>query len=216
VTSDVDLDHLAVCPHGGPEPVTHTPWTGATRGVLVLRDPLMRWLPARPLWNQHAYHMTNIRDDLSVPIAPAPSWLAGNSFRVNFTPGTPPAPHPQIDLTARLLPARLPRDCRDPWPLSGEICNRGTGVAAAPILGTFYDGRPETGGLPICTAMISRPLLPGACAALFCEWSPPPGRPSDVYLRAGDDGKGGRRDEQCRLTNDLSAGQRLACFNPPS
>jgi hypothetical protein len=37
----------------------------------------------------------------------------------------------------------------------------------------------------------------------------------DLYLRVGDDGKGGRVAEQCRDENDVSMQPNLACFNTP-
>src|SRR5262249_8645632 len=35
--------------------------------VTVLRDAEDRWIPARRIWNQHAYHVTNIREDSTLP-----------------------------------------------------------------------------------------------------------------------------------------------------
>ena len=44
------------------------------------------WGPARSLWNQHSYHITNINDDLSVPISEPDSWGAHNTYRAQATP----------------------------------------------------------------------------------------------------------------------------------
>ncbi|MBA2664090.1 MAG: hypothetical protein H0U74_17500 [Bradymonadaceae bacterium] len=35
---------------------------GASRGVRVIRDRHNRWVSTRPVWNQHAYHVTNVCD----------------------------------------------------------------------------------------------------------------------------------------------------------
>lgn len=215
VTSDVDPDFFAVCTSGGyPEPETHARWTGWSRGVFVFSDPRKTWLPARPLWNQHAYHITHINDDLSVPAVPTPSWLAHNTYRHNLALGAP-VPRLQLDLTARLLRTRLPRECSAPWPLQGELCNRGTAPAPAPVYATFYEGSPAAGGSPICTAATTAALLPGDCQAVGCDWAPPPTHKAELYLRAGDDGKGMRQSGQCKSGNDLSAPQSLACFDSP-
>mgnify|MGYP000039929461 CR=1 FL=1 len=215
VTSDADTDFLAVCTNGGhPEPETHAPWSGWSRGIFVLSDPLQKWLPARPLWNQHAYHISHINDDLRVPAAPPPSWLTHNTYRQNLTLGAA-APRLQIDLTARLLPTQLPRDCALPWPLLGEVCNRGTAPALPPVSATFYDGPPDGGGVPVCTAATRAPLAAGSCQVVGCLWSPPPTRKTDLYLRAGDDGQGMRQPGQCNRGNDVSAPQSLSCFNTP-
>lgn len=52
-----------------------------THGIVVVGDATSSWSPARPIWNQHAYSITNIRDDGRVPSAPLPSWSSVNSFR---------------------------------------------------------------------------------------------------------------------------------------
>jgi hypothetical protein len=45
------------------------------------------WGPARSLWNQHTYHITNINDDLNVPANEPDSWEDHNTYRAQFTPG---------------------------------------------------------------------------------------------------------------------------------
>lgn len=47
-------------------------------GIVIIGDADDSWAPARPVWNQHAYSVTNIADDGSVPVNLAPNW---NSFR---------------------------------------------------------------------------------------------------------------------------------------
>ncbi len=53
------------------------------------------WADSRPVWNQHAYHMTHINDDLSVPTSPTTHWTANNTFRaaqnssIEDVPGAP-------------------------------------------------------------------------------------------------------------------------------
>jgi hypothetical protein len=39
------------------------------------------WADSRPVWNQHAYSMTHINDDLSVPMTQVDSWSDNNTFR---------------------------------------------------------------------------------------------------------------------------------------
>ena len=38
-------------------------------------------MPARRIWNQHTYHVTNIREDGTVPQYEPPSWKDLNTFR---------------------------------------------------------------------------------------------------------------------------------------
>ena len=41
------------------------------------------WVAARPLWNEHGYHIDNINDDGTIPRREAPSWRTHNTFRLN-------------------------------------------------------------------------------------------------------------------------------------
>ena len=54
--------------------------------VRVFRDPDDRWAPARRIWNQHSYHVTNIREDATIPQFEIPSWQAANTYRINSSP----------------------------------------------------------------------------------------------------------------------------------
>ncbi len=43
------------------------------------------WGSARPVWNQHTYHITNINDDLSITYQETNNWEAGNTFRAQLS-----------------------------------------------------------------------------------------------------------------------------------
>jgi hypothetical protein len=49
--------------------------------VQIVRDAQDRWVPARRIWNQHAYHVTNVREDGTIPQFETPSWELLNTFR---------------------------------------------------------------------------------------------------------------------------------------
>src|SRR5438067_12716938 len=51
--------------------------------VTVYSDETNRWIPARRIWNQHAYHVTNVREDGTIPKQMKNSWQALNTFRTN-------------------------------------------------------------------------------------------------------------------------------------
>ncbi|RZN35678.1 MAG: hypothetical protein EF813_08410 [Methanosarcinales archaeon] len=40
------------------------------------------WRAARPIWNQHTYHITNINDDATVPVVETNNWDVFNNYRV--------------------------------------------------------------------------------------------------------------------------------------
>ncbi len=51
--------------------------------VQVIRDKEDRWIQARRIWNQHTYHVTNVREDGHIPQFEKPSWQGLNTFRTN-------------------------------------------------------------------------------------------------------------------------------------
>jgi hypothetical protein len=52
-----------------------------SRGITVIGDADDSWAPARPVWNQHAYSISNVEDDASIPVKPEANWSRWNSFR---------------------------------------------------------------------------------------------------------------------------------------
>jgi len=54
-------------------------------GITVIGDVTSTWAPARPIWNQFNYHITNIEDDGSVPAVQQKNWLTYNNFRTGGT-----------------------------------------------------------------------------------------------------------------------------------
>ncbi len=77
VVVDVDGDGLTeiVVPNGG----THS--DAEATGLYVLGSADGSWATNRRVWNQHAYSVTNVDDDLGVPATPTPNWPTWNTFR---------------------------------------------------------------------------------------------------------------------------------------
>jgi hypothetical protein len=51
--------------------------------VQVIRDVEDRWIQARRIWNQHTYHVTNVREDGTIPQVEPHHWELLNTFRTN-------------------------------------------------------------------------------------------------------------------------------------
>ncbi|MEM6289804.1 MAG: VCBS repeat-containing protein [Myxococcota bacterium] len=51
--------------------------------VQVVSDASDRWIQARRIWNQHSYHVTNVREDGTIPQFEPPNWETLNTFRSN-------------------------------------------------------------------------------------------------------------------------------------
>ena len=55
-------------------------------GLTVYSDTWNNWVRTRRIWNQHAYHVTNINEDGSVPQHEEANWLKYNNYRQNVQP----------------------------------------------------------------------------------------------------------------------------------
>jgi len=77
VIADVDGDGQAEIVVG------HNPYQGGKTfyGLTVFGDADSSWTGTRDLWNQHAYHITNVNEDGSIPREADTNWDAYNNFR---------------------------------------------------------------------------------------------------------------------------------------
>ncbi|MFN0317839.1 MAG: FG-GAP-like repeat-containing protein, partial [Burkholderiales bacterium] len=56
---------------------------GIYAGVRAFQSVNNTWTSARPMWNQYAYHVTNVNEDGSIPLVEQNSWQAHNTYRAN-------------------------------------------------------------------------------------------------------------------------------------
>lgn len=117
--ADVDND--------GQVEIIMTHGSGPRAGVTVYGDADGTWPPGRPVWNQHAYTITNVEDDGGIPVAQVPNWNEYNNFRSGDA-GLPPAQWNDVE-------AEIVEVCRDECPdtlyLLVRVWNRGTEEIAA-------------------------------------------------------------------------------------
>ncbi len=144
-------------------------------GLRVYRDTADRWVDSRRIWNQHAYFVTNVEEDGTIPRTSAMrrNWReAGlDNFRQNVQGDRPSGVAP--DLTSR---ADAVVDCAaDGGPrLRAMVCNRGAEPVGAGLSVGFYDGDPAAGGSRLCRARTEDVLMPGGCEEVSCVWSDVP------------------------------------------
>lgn len=79
VVADVDND-------GSAEIVVSVEAPGSP-AIMVIRDANDGWVPARRIWNQHAYHVTNVREDGTIPQHQPKNWEHLNTFRTQAQRG---------------------------------------------------------------------------------------------------------------------------------
>lgn len=158
-------------------PPAGTPGTGNTcraahphgiQGIRVYADAKDLWVRSRTIWNQHAYAVTHVEDDGTIPRAS--SWKNNweqpelNNFRQNV-PGTPDT-QGQPDLTAGPSSFMCAGATAT---LTVPICNRGSDPVGLGIAVAFYHL-----GKKVCGAKTTKPLNPGECEELSCDWKDAP------------------------------------------
>ena len=154
-------------------------------GIRVYSDAADRWVGSRTIWNQHAYHVTNVDEDGAIPITADINWTTPglNNFRANVQGSGRPDDAP--DSTARTTPVRCGGD--GSATLEAQTCNRGTEPIGAGMSVGFYATEVSDANL-ICRATTAGVLMPGDCELVSCVWADPPTeRPGvDVIVVADD------------------------------
>lgn len=197
---------------GADEADIGVPWTGLTSGVYVYRDPEDAWVATRALWNQHAYHITNVEDDGAIPTEEEPSWSAYNSYRQNLPGEEIPPPPAAADLTvgpaAKIDPTT---GCPDEYLLDVVVHNRGAAPAPAPVGVAFYEGEEPSAEALICATQTTMDLAPGGEEPVSCTWMDPPEAWTIVTVVVDDDGAGAGAIEECREANNVHRLQVVGC-----
>jgi hypothetical protein len=124
---------------------------GNLQGVRVFEGGQGEWMPTRPIWNQHAYHIDNINDDGSIPAVEAQGWQTHNSYRANAAIAR--QAEPVADLTAGALHL-LDNGIGQPASLRVRVGNAGSALATGIAIVNFHDGDPNAGGTLLGSAPI--------------------------------------------------------------
>ena len=160
IVVDVDGDGYPeiVVPNGGGH------YSDPKTGLFVLGSDApggRGWLGGRQVWNQHAYNIVNVNDDLSIPTVPESNWPYHNNFRsgdVNpvYADNAPDAV-PLVD--------SCPWDCDDGvLRLQIRLANQGTATLRHDMKLTVYDTETDD---PIVMENISPPIEPGQVSSPF-------------------------------------------------
>ena len=106
-----------------------------SRGLYVLGPTEGNWAMSRQTWNQYAYSITNIDDDLQVPLVPEPNWLTYNNYR-----NADPQPAPGWLLTDLYPIAEIcPTECPvGPYTVVAAVANQGTKSTYHPVQLSVY------------------------------------------------------------------------------
>ncbi|MGZ3422750.1 MAG: FG-GAP repeat domain-containing protein [Polyangiales bacterium] len=103
-------------------------------GIRVFGDTAGKWVRTRRVWNEHAYHVTNVGEDGTIPKDEPKNWTTAglNNFRQNKQPGD--------EFSA--IDAIVSIDAICPGPTALAVTVRNVGQAAMPpgAVATVYKG----------------------------------------------------------------------------
>ncbi|MCB9596456.1 MAG: VCBS repeat-containing protein [Sandaracinaceae bacterium] len=207
---DVDADGNAEIVFAGNAAVNRCAaipgYDGNRAGIRVFRDAADNWVGTRPVWNQHTYHITNVRQDLSVPAREQANWRRFNNFRQN----------PQSFDAPNLVPADLTTDavgCPTSLVLTATIRNDGAVAVGAGLPVSFYLGTAAAPGRLLATERTTAPIPAGGStmiSATVMLAMAELGRDLPWFVRADDVGDGTGEQNEC-LEDDNTLDALYSC-----
>ena len=213
VDADGNSEIVAVANNRSPTLVTQCQtadpaWDGAREGVFVYGDARDQWVRTRRVWNQHAYHVTNVAADGTVPRDEPHNWETPglNNYRQNAQgEGVFNAPDLEVGLEVALT------GCPDSVTLRARVRNVGNLGVSAGVPVTFYEGTLAMPGGVIGTVSTAVDLLPGASTLVEIEAPLVGDPPYEFHVRVDDDGAGASIVEECREDNNDSELGEVDC-----
>ncbi len=157
------------------------------------------WPPARPIWNQHTYHITNIRDDAGVPQVEANNWESHNNYRTQAPPALVER-KPDLVITKVLCDRANNR-------VGYVIRNAGDAPASA-----GHDTALYVGGTFICNDEVSVNLAPGDAHTAWFDcytWPSQPCAAISVRICADRGNEVDEKDETNNCTDDRCSCNRV-------
>ena len=170
--------------------------------VKAFRSNVFPWVPTRAIWNQYAYFVTNINENLSIPPMQQPHHLVGspplgttgrlNNFLKQIGPfdNEGNAVHPAADVYANILDAGGD-DCvtQDSLTLTIRFYNNGDLSFPALLPFAVYEGNPEVSATLVGAYTIPVAVIPGDSADVsikiaYADLT----LPSNLFVIGNDDG----------------------------
>jgi hypothetical protein len=185
-----------------------------TSGVRIFGDANGNWVRTRRIWNQHAYHVTNVNEDGTIPAVEPANILQPklNNFRQNVQPlGEFSAP----DLVVSIGPI-----CSGAYGLVARVQNLGSASVPPGVPVGFYAGDPTLGGfeLPGSPVVTTKVLYSAEAQDVILPLPIPPAGIQDgsTPIYAVVDDKGMHAWHECRTDNNVSAAGNGQCKGGPN
>jgi hypothetical protein len=176
-----------------------------------------RWVSSRPIWNQHAYSVTNVGDNGEIPRSSLVknNWTESglNNFRQNVQGAL--GKLLLADFTVELT--NLDEVCQKSGTItvSAKVCNRGTNPAPDGVQVAFSSvSKTAPGdagnGTPLCSATTQTTLQVGMCTVVQCDATI--ADDMNIFVTVDPD----NQIADCHPATNRSAGSILICPPPIS
>jgi hypothetical protein len=168
-------------------------------GIRVWRDANDGWVNTRGIWNQHAYSVTNVNEDGTIPAYPDTNWMEPglNTFRSNSQgTGTTTA-----FAAPDLVVADVTGVCIDGTyevVLNAHIHNQGQAPVAPGLEVAFYLGDPSGSGAVYLGSGFTASVIPALGGTDVSLQVVAPGGADDVYAVVD----AGETEVECREDNN--------------
>jgi hypothetical protein len=175
-----------------------------THGVRVFSSPNKDWVNTRKIYNQHAYSITNVSDDGTIPKVPKANWKTQglNNFRLNVQPGATYLPNLVIDEISS------PVRCAAKLPVYFNVVNDGWAVAPSGVsINIYYSDKPDQGFTLYESVQTTTQLGAGQVESMSFEFTPPDNTNPPYYFKFSFDENG---PTMCR-TSDKDKSYTLDC-----
>ncbi len=180
-------------------------------GVFALRDVHDAWVGTRPVWNQHAYHITNIDDDATLPDAVEPPWEQFNSFRANRQ-GEIPLNSPDVVVSSLQVNAL---QCPPAIDIRATIQNMGVSGIPSGLPVSLYVFDDVSDGELVETITVDQPISPGGMTTVDFSYEVPTyhfNQSLDFQVVANDDGEDGEPIRDCNPDDAMAEVEDIMCF----
>lgn len=171
-----------------------------TAGIRVFRDRNDGWVSTRRIWNQHAYSVTHVNEDGTIPPHPLTNWRVRglNTFRSNTQGPPPPFVAPDlsiVDVSVTCGPQAGQAT------LVATVLNQGDAATSPNVPVALYEGDPSAGGVLLGVARLTEVLPAGQSSPAKLTMAPLQ-RTVAIHAVADSDGAGGSQETERREDNN--------------
>jgi hypothetical protein len=177
-------------------------------GVFIWGDRRGGWVGARRIWNQHAYHITNVEESGAIPRREVDSWTVLNAYRQNLREDG------DVLVTPDLWGGRGRYECNvdGTITLRVTVANYGLERVGEGVVVSFWRGLPGAGGARLGEARTTRGIDPGGAPEVVSFTAPWMAPVVDYYAVLDDpEGLPGGNVTECRENNNRVLFWRPEC-----